>query len=203
MKGLFVKDLLTLKASVKSYILIVLIWTAIGFANGSMGSSLVCILPLMILSSLTSFDERSKFNLFARTMPVSEQNIVQARYLIILFTFAIVILYCTVTSAIISLRGESFSALILTSLSIAVSSALTCPILIPIQYKFGVEKSRIYIMLILVVASLFFGGVTYIFVTEQSAQLSMFLPLLALPLLIVEWIVSYKISVKIHLDKAA
>ena len=80
MKGIVVKDLLTLKSSMKTVVLIVILFGFMGAKSGSaymstFASVYAAILPMTCMA----FDERSRFNRYAVIMPVNLRDIVLSK----------------------------------------------------------------------------------------------------------------------------
>ena len=82
MKALILKDLLCLRQQAKSVGLVLLVWLVLSVAMGNgmffcaLGVIYVIMLPMMTLS----YDERSKWDSRALTMPVTRAQLVLSRY---------------------------------------------------------------------------------------------------------------------------
>lgn len=137
MKGLVLKDLLALKSILKTIIIIVGIFMFSGIVSGNTflvtyAAVYAAIMPL----NLMAYDEGCRFNRFAQILPVSDVQIVLARYisgLIICFAAAAV----SVVALMIS--GSSWTEGAMTGIVVPlVYQTFT----MPVMYKWGVEKSR-------------------------------------------------------------
>ena len=81
MKGLVLKDLLVLKTTMKTVILIVIIFGFMGAMSGSaymttFASVYAAILPMTCMA----YDERSHFNRYAVIMPIKPAHIALSKY---------------------------------------------------------------------------------------------------------------------------
>lgn len=152
MKGLVIKDLLVLKVAMKTVILIVVVFGFMGAMSGSMymttfASVYAAILPMTCMA----YDERSKFNRYAMAMPVKPSYIALSKYLtgLLLAAAALVI---AVLMAVFTGGGLAETALTCVLIPIFYHTFM-----LPLMFKFGTEKSRIIIMVAVVIPSLAVG----------------------------------------------
>ncbi len=199
MKGLIIKDFLMLKTMFRTYIILILFYGAMGAIN-NMGPMLLCIIPIMMLSSLGSLDEKSNFYRYAKTMPIKQKHVVLSRYFIILLALLFCLVLCVILSAISSIFGQSFENQFISSLSSLVVSAIIIPVLYPLQLKFGVEKARIWLILTFVIAGGAIGLITYAAVTSNITNIAFIIPF-AILLTIILWVVSVRMSENIFATK--
>ena len=151
MTGLILKDILNLKKQAKVYLLLVIFYFAIGVVNenSSMFSSMMTMVAVMIPITAMSYDERSKWDRYALTMPISRASIVVSRYLLgVIFLIIAYVLSILVNMVFSRLYTTENILINIASLSagITIMSAI-----FPILFKFGVEKGRILMMLVLFV----------------------------------------------------
>ena len=95
MKGLLLKDLYNLEKQARSLLLIFvfyLVFSLIG-ENSNMFGGVVSIMMVMLVITSLAYDERSRWDRYALTMPVSRKEMVLSKYLLglILLTFALLI----------------------------------------------------------------------------------------------------------------
>ena len=161
MKGIVIKDLLTLKSSMKTVVLIVILFGFMGAKSGSaymstFASVYAAILPMTCMA----FDERSRFNRYAVIMPVNLRDIVLSKYVggLILAVAATV-----VAVAMTALSGGSIGETVAASIAIPM---VYHSLLLPLMFKFGVEKSRIIILAGVVVPAV---GISFL---EESGRLN-------------------------------
>lgn len=143
-KALILKDLLCLRQQAKSVGLVLLVWLVLSVAMGNgmffcaLGVIYVIMLPMMTLS----FDERSKWDSRALTMPVTRAQLVLSRYATALLAgLALCALGAVVIAAV---DGPEQAA---SSLGFYLAGALMLAVAMPLMLKLGVEKARILVAL--------------------------------------------------------
>lgn len=162
MTGLILKDLLILRKSLRSYLMVVGIYMALAFAGvwqadfvGSFVAVMVAILPMNVFA----YDKQSKWDVYGLSLPVGRTRTVAARYLTAL-------LLCLVSLALVAVLGSVMNVLGLIEdpLSYMASCAacgllamLMNAILLPFLYKFGAERARL--MFYAVMGAIFLLGV--------------------------------------------
>ena len=161
MKGIVIKDLLALKSSMKTVVLIVILFGVMGAKSGSaymstFASVYAAILPMTCMA----FDERSRFNRYAVIMPVNLRDIVLSKYVVGLI---LAVVATVVAVAMTALSGGSIGETVAASIAIPM---VYHSILLPLMFKFGVEKSRIIILAGVVVPAV---GISFL---EESGRLS-------------------------------
>ena len=153
MKGLLLKDLYMMVKYFRSYLLILLIFMAVSFVQKD--SLFFAFYPFllcgMIPVNLLAYEERSHWDIYSLTLPVTMDMVVSAKYLMGLMVQGIVFTVNAIGHAVrISLQG-SFdweSYLVLMSL-MAMISLFSSSITLPFMFKLGVEKGRMayYVMI--------------------------------------------------------
>ena len=161
MKGIVIKDLLTLKSSMKTVVLIVILFGFMGAKSGSaymstFASVYAAILPMTCMA----FDERSRFNRYAVIMPVNLRDIVLSKYVVGLILAVVATVVAVVMTAV---AGGSIGETVAASIAIPM---VYHSLLLPLMFKFGVEKSRIIILAGVVVPAV---GISFL---EESGRLN-------------------------------
>ena len=161
MKGIVIKDLLTLKSSMKTVVLIVILFGFMGAKSASaymstFASVYAAILPMTCMA----FDERSRFNRYAVVMPVNLRDIVLSKYVVGLI---LAVAATAVAVAMTALSGGSIGETVAASIAIPM---VYHSLLLPLMFKFGVEKSRIIILAGVVVPAV---GISFL---EESGRLN-------------------------------
>ncbi|MGN1143949.1 MAG: ABC-2 transporter permease, partial [Anaerovoracaceae bacterium] len=131
------------------------------FATSSEGTLIImCAVyaTVMVISNL-AMDENSQWEIFALTMPVTRRQLVLAKYIVAIFYALLGIVVGTVATLVIRLFG--FSAgdatlweLLQISLIGIVIAAIFIALLLPVDFKYGVQKGR----LVLFGVAAFIGG---------------------------------------------
>lgn len=131
MKALMLKDLLCLRQQAKSVGLVLLVWLVISIAtqNGQFFCALGVIYVIMLPMMTLSFDERSKWDSRALTMPVTRVQLV----------------LCGLGAAVIAVVDGPEN--VVSSLGFYLLGVLMLAIAMPLMLKLGVEKARILVAL--------------------------------------------------------
>ena len=146
MKGLLRKELYTVWAYYKVFVVVVIAFICIGPCNR--GSLFLMYYPMlfvgMIPMSLLAYDENSKWLAYSAALPCTRRQIVSAKYLLLLILVAAVTLLTVIAQS-------AYAALHIDA--VRLSPSLLCTILalgllapslvLPIEFKFGVEKGRL------------------------------------------------------------
>lgn len=146
MKGLLLKDLYMLRKYCRTYLLIVVFFTAVSLVSNE-NTFFVFYLSLfcgMLPVNLLGYDERSRWIQYSNTLPYTKAQIVSSKYLIGLSAQIAVLLLVGITQGIkMSMNGgfriNDFTALMLTMFTIAAFSSICLPFI----FKLGTEKGRI------------------------------------------------------------
>ena len=151
MKGLILKDFLNLKKYGRTLLLVIGFYLLFSLMMDSISFLSGMIVLLMAMSAVTSFsyDDMAKWDVYALTLPVSRKDMVLSKYILAL-------LLAVLGSAISFLFGIGFSfyknqpmdeQLIIIAAVLAVALVFIS-VLFPLIYRYGVEKSRMFIMII-------------------------------------------------------
>ncbi len=209
MKGLIKKDFLLIKSNLKSFIVIILVFTL--FSMKGEGFDVSFILPfiaIMMFISTFSWDEFNNFNAYAITLPIGRRNIVKSKYISAIIFIAIdtiIGLIISYLTTILSKNIFDIEAILSNLFGTILGLSIILAIWLPIVYKFGVEKGRIM---------LFVGVFAIVFLCATLSKLFDFTSLInflnsldkvlfiAIPLAsIAIMVISYLISVRIYLKK--
>lgn len=161
MLGLIKKDLLLLKTNTKVFIFIILFYVLFGvtsdFGPAIITAMITLVMSMMVLSTM-QWDEQTKWNSYALTTPVSRKMLVISKYLLSLITITIGAIAGFVCSIIVALiknlvfdeQNYAFDiealVIILTIFGVML---LINAILLPAIYKFGVEKARVILLVLI------------------------------------------------------
>lgn len=156
MKGLILKDLYMAVKYFRNYLLVLAVFLAVSFVqeDNLFFAFYPFLLCGMIPVNLLAYDERSHWDIYCGTLPVTRDMVVSAKYLIGLLIQGVVFLVTAIGQAFRFSRGGSFDAesyLVLMSL-MAMLSLFSSSITLPFMFKLGVEKGRMayYVMIFIV-----------------------------------------------------
>lgn len=158
MIGLMLKDLIAVKKQGRILILLALFYIVYAFAmkNISMFGMMITLVCTMMSITTLSYDEFYKWDKYALSMPISRKTIVLSKYALagisdlagmsVIFPVSILIglLNNEVNVYEIFLMTLSFGAIAITFISIV----------LPIFFKFGTEKGRLLMMVIILLPTI-------------------------------------------------
>ncbi|MFI3326323.1 MAG: ABC-2 transporter permease [Clostridia bacterium] len=149
MKGLLIKDFLSIKIQLTTYILVVAIWGVTFILNSKIQffSALMTLLTTMVIQTSMALDERCKWDKFGLIMPVSRTQAVYSKYILAVILSAISFAI-TVVANIIADKALVFSS-IDTSVTCFFMSLIIISINLPVIFRFGYEKSKYMLMALL------------------------------------------------------
>ena len=150
MKGLLIKDFKLLKGQKNFFMIIVAI--AIGMSTLMEDSSFIIgyltfVSSLFTLSTI-SYDEFDNGNAFLFSLPVTRESYVLEKYEFGFFVGGVFWLFATVIVVITELikKTDIVSHTILSALLVLSVMLIVLAVMLPFQFKFGGEKSRIAIL---------------------------------------------------------
>ena len=165
MKGLLLKDAYQMWCYTRWIILMSIAMMLMGtyfMKDGSnffmlYGGLMLGILPMTLLA----YDQNSRFSAYSAALPVTKEQIVGGKYLIGLCGMALAELLSMAALAAAQLLWGTVTVQIIvaTLLQVAMLTLLGNIILLPLTYRFGYEKAKyaIYLMVGLVAALMGFG----------------------------------------------
>lgn len=197
MKGLLKKDIFVLRRTLLTFLLACLVFLAISVtASDSMMfltlPSLMCgVVPISFLS----YDERSHWMEFSSAMPIRRGQFVGAKYLL---GAALMVLFAVLALVVHLIAGIYESALLLALLPVTLGTALiVSAISLPLMFRFGVEKGRLWYYLILLIIG---GSSGFLVALDQEDVLSIMhtvSPWLILLIGAVIYAISWWLSIKL------
>ena len=151
MKGLLLKDILTMKAYWKVYGALAAFYAVLSFSgNSTMFSFMIALFMLILPLSSFSADELARWDKFAISLPGGRRAVVRAKYQFLFLVLAFVFVITLVINLLLALTGRgAFSELAVVSLGGATASLLMNCVLFPFIFRFGSQKSRIILAIIM------------------------------------------------------
>lgn len=153
MKGLLLKDIYTLTKQLKLFLVLIVVFAV--WPGFSMAGFAICYSTMLPITAL-AYDERSKWNKLAATMPYSAEDMVLSKfvlgYICIGCSAAISlisrVIYSTVKSGAIS--PEIFWE----TLCFVFVGLIFAAINMPVMIRFGVEKGRLIFFAMIFIAAI-------------------------------------------------
>ena len=209
MTGLVKKDLYLSLSMLKSYVLVAVVFallTLTGIYDISFFVTYLSVMCIMIPVNLFAYDEQARWDKYAAALPSGRAGVVKARYLFTILICLGSLLFALLLQLIVALftgaRGQARTDLLLSGLLPTAYGCFMNAVLLPLLFKFGSQKGRIYLLLALGVGvGVIFGGLTGL--KEMGISLSeLTLPLFVLPVVgLLTLIPSYFISRPIFSQK--
>ena len=208
MLGFVKKDLAMIKSNTKVMALLIIFYVIMGI-NGNMDISFILpFMSFMIMISTFSYDEFNKWDAYASTLPSGRKNNVKSKYLTTLLILAVSSIIVILLSFLISYSNKrtiDYQIIFLSVLGNIFATLTLLAFMYPIIFKFGIEKARIAIFVI-VFGIVIVGGLMLKYVDLSSILNSFsFLEKGAVPIIIILSIlftyISYIISLKIQMKK--
>ena len=220
-KGLLKKDLYNLSTYKESLIIVILFCgiAIIGTEAVTFGPVIICSIIGMISLSTFSYDEISKSNKYILTLPTSRKEIVKEKFILAIGSTILggilgLLLTIIVINVMNYLRPENiinidYESLIITTIGGMWGTSLIQSIQIPSIYKWGAEKGRIQMFILLFVLIVIVLGIAFLLMKANFhinvEMIESFMNKYGLILLaffmIIMYYISYKISYKIYKNK--
>ncbi len=210
MKGLILKDILNLRPQLKIFGLMILIYAVIFIPTGQADfiSGFITVISAVIVVTTISYDDLAKWDRFALTMPITRKEVVLSKYVsMLLFSIAGAII-----ASIFNIAGGyinkdiNIAQVLLTSVASLSTALIFGSIILPLLYKFGVEKARFFIILCaLIPTAIVVVGVQILnrldisipIPSEDLLENMIYLiPVVAMILVVVSYFITLKIYIK-------
>ncbi|MDD4715243.1 MAG: ABC-2 transporter permease [Oscillospiraceae bacterium] len=162
MKGLLLKDILSLRRQSKILLLLLLFYFVFAISQNDTGflQGIVALICVMLPISSLSYDEAVKWDRYGLSLPLSRKTVVFSKYLLgFLMDFfgslaALLLSFLTIS---LTKTGDA-AGLLLTSLVMFCVGLLFLAVIFPLIFQFGPEKGRLLlfaIVLLPIVAAFF------------------------------------------------
>ncbi len=204
MKGLILKDFLNLRKYSRSVFLVLAFYVLYGVMldNASFIVGMISLLFTMMAITSFSYDDLAKWDKYALSLPVTRKEMVLSKYIL-----AVIL---AIAGALLAFASSIILSAIKTPVGITEQLAVTyvlfaisiifVSILLPLIYKFGVEKSRIMILLVFAVpAAIVFvlGNVGFKLPTESQLMTLLYAsPFIIIAVFAISYLISYSVYKK-------
>ena len=210
MKGLLRKDLYMLAKYGKTYLLITVIFPAAYVMGNS--SFFFFGYPTLMVSmwgiTLMSYDERSHWDLYCNSLPVTRAQVVTSKYLLVGGMIVACVIVTTAVSLIFAERiGITPPAVLLSSSMLLGIGLISSSLISPLVFKLGTEKARWAALLEICIAMLLFFGAGFLFFEDffggiaYSTDVPTQLMVLFAPVGIVLYVISWLVSVRLYQNR--
>lgn len=202
MGALLVKDLLNLRKYLRYLLVLVAVFALFALTAGNTGfiTGMAVLLGAMIGITTFAYDDQAKWDAYALAMPVSRRDVVLAKYaLAVLMALAGAAVALDCTYVISLFKPEVRMAEQLTgTLALLGISLVYVSIMLPVVYRFGMERGRIVMLLLVFLPTIALAALERAGIALPGGeQLTAVAPLL--PLGVAACLaVSYRISCRIY-----
>ena len=167
MKGLILKDLLTLKNQMRNIMIIIIgfIILSIIMENYFYIAFIIPFYIVMLVISTFSYDELNNANTYIVALPYNRKAIVKARYLLSLMSIITALLIGAILSFVTPLLNPNmdFMSTFASSVATIIGVILVISLLMPCFYKFGVQKGRVILFIAIMAVSFLIGIILSLF----------------------------------------
>jgi ABC-2 type transport system permease protein len=203
MKGLLLKDFITMSKNSRTVFFIIAFFMFFGFAlrgtTDLIQLMIVLLCSTMVINSF-SCDAAAKWDKYVLSLPVTRKDVVLSKYILALILTGIgtvISLLMNTVFGIMNDSGDQTEILMKCYTLFAVSMIFLC-LLLPLIFRFGVEKSRLFMLLVYIIPLIILIMLTESGVLQMSESIFLLiLKLSPLVLLAVFW-ASYQISCRIY-----
>ena len=199
------KDFLMLKGNFKTWLILLFVYIVMAFQELM---SLTFLLPFMCVVTMLStfsYDSYNKWDAYVCSLPDGRKNSVRAKYIATLLLIFVTVLITTILTIIIGYyrtNAVNLESIVESLVGAIFATTLLQSIMYPAIYKFGVEKARIA-MFIVVFGFALIGSILSKYIDFESIiQGLTFLEnylLIIIPIIIVVMLyISYSLSEAIY-----
>lgn len=209
MYGLLLKDIYNLRRYVKQISISIVVFGlfAINLKNPAYLIGMITMMTSMMVITSMSYDEYAKWDKYALTMPILKKDIVLSKYLLLILSTVAGAALSTILALIMSavMKLLSLKEILLASGAVSLVMLFLFGILIPVLYKYGIEKARMLMFAVfgvpILLVTLFVKLMLKLNVPKPSQeQIEMLCYAFPVIVLIVLFL-SYNISIKIFNKK--
>lgn len=173
MLGLIKKDLLMIRSNFKLLAILFFVYGVMAFQGEMDLSFLLPFMSVMIMISTFSYDNYNQWDAYAITLPDGRKNSVRAKYLATILLIIVTTMIITALAIIIAYARTkviNFENIFSTLLGAIFATTLLLSFMYPAIYKFGVEKARIGLFVVVFGIAIISGIIVKLFDFESLFQ---------------------------------
>ena len=149
MTGLITKDFLVMRKMLRSYLLMIVVYTILAYLDFFDYSFIITFVQValsVLPISAFAYDEQSKWDRYAMSLPLGRSRVVGARYLFVLLLTLFTVAFGLAGTALLYLAHQADFLEMFVTLMVSTAIGLLIPtILLPLSYKLGAERARPYL----------------------------------------------------------
>lgn len=204
MLGLIKKDFLIIKNNLKLIIVMLMVFFIMALGGQFNISFIPTFIIVMLFISTFSYDEYNNWDAYAITLPGGRKSIVKSKYIISLFLTLLSAVITVLLNCLISvINNTDVNEFISSLLGSICAIVIIQSIMYPLIFKFGMEKGRI-VLFILVFVMVGVISLLKNIIKTPNILVVLFNDywFIVIPIiLVISLLISYKISEKIYLKK--
>lgn len=206
MRGLILKDLFILKQNYKTFFVLIIFFILAMFQNSSAASftSVINAVFTMMITTTISYDNLAKWDKYALTMPITRKEMVLSKYICsIIFNLIGLVLGIVIVFAMGIVRNNlNITEIFISAISSAIVMIIFISLMFPLVYKFGVEKFRIFLILIFMIPVFFILALRNMTNVGKLINKWLIYIIISVPVIaVIGFVLSYFISIKIYENK--
>ena len=166
MKALILKDIYVIWRQMKYFLVMILIFSALpsGFNN-----AFAVVYAAMLPYTALAYDERSKWDQLAAVMPYSTRDIVLGKYVFGWLCIGAAAVLSLLFQAVLALLGSRAFAPAMMAMA-ALGGLCILAISLPVMFRFGVEKGRMAMFLVIFLVCGTAGAIASIAASGDAAK---------------------------------
>lgn len=208
MLGFIKKDLFLIRSNIKFFIILLVIYGVMAYQDQMDLSSLLPFMSVVLMMTTFSYDVYNKWDAYAITIPNGRRNSVRSKYLSTILILSMTTIIVTILSFIIAYAREKtidYKYILMTMFGCFFATTILESFMYPAIYKFGVEKARIGIFVIVFGVAIIAGFIAELLdlsvLTNMLYSLENYWMIVLPIIMILILYVSYKISERIYIKK--
>lgn len=208
MLGFIKKDLFLIKSNIKFLLILLVIYSVMAYQGQMDLSFLLPFMSVVLMMTTFNYDAYNKWDAYAITMPSGRRNSVRSKYLSTILILSLATIIITILSFVITYartKTIDYEYILMTMFGCFFATIILESFMYPAIYKFGVERARIGIFVIVFGLALGIGYLAkYIDFSSIISSLSFlenYLTIILPVIMITILYVSYKISERIYMKK--
>ncbi len=148
MTGLILKDFLILRKTLRSYLLILVVYAAVafsGFWSGSFVGAFIMVMVAMLPMNVFAYDKQCNWDVYGLALPVGRTKTVAARYACVLLLCLGSAAFSAVLGVVLTLMDrmeEGLGEYLVTCAVVLLVGMMVNSVMLPLLYKFGSERAR-------------------------------------------------------------
>lgn len=158
MTGLITKDFLVMRKMLRSYLLMIVVYTILAYLDFFDYSFIITFVQValsVLPISAFAYDEQSKWDRYAMSLPLGRSRVVGARYLFVLLLTLFTVAFGLAGTALLYLAHQADFLEMFVTLMVSTAIGLLIPtILLPLSYKLGAERARPYLYAIIFIPTI-------------------------------------------------